>query len=205
VTPRLDHLVHGALDLDAAVDDLHRRLGVRAGAGGRHPGLGTHNALLSLGERSYLEIIAPDPTQPAPARRPFSLDSLVDAHLAAWAVACDDIDAAVARARQRGYDPGDAVQIERATPDGSLLRWRLTTGEFAGGPIPFLIEWGDTPHPAPTAPQGLRLTALHVEHPDPASIAPALAAIDVDVEVRTAAAFAIVATVSGPNGTVELR
>jgi hypothetical protein len=201
---RLDHIVYGAHDLESAVEDLHRRLGVRAGAGGRHPGMGTHNALLSLGDRTYLELIAPDPTQPPPARRPFGLDSLGEPGLVAWAVACDDIDAAVARARERGHDPGDPLQMERATPEGATLRWRLTTGAYGGGALPFLIAWGDTPHPAESAPSGLRLLDFRIEHPDAATIAAQLAALDVDVPVAVAQHARLVATIGGPAGTVEI-
>lgn len=201
----LDHIVFAAHDLEAATEDLQRRLGIRAGAGGRHVGFGTHNALLSLGDDAYLEVIAPDPTQPPPPRRPFGLDALTAPGLAAWAVACADLDATIASARDRGYDPGDPLNLERAAPDGALVRWRLTMREFGGGPVPFLIDWGDSPHPARTAPAGLRLIEFRIEHPDPASITATLRALDVEVAVSKADAARLVAVVDGPAGTIELR
>src|SRR5215469_18458044 len=120
----VDHIIYAAPDLAAAVTDLEARLGIRAQAGGKHIGLGTHNALLALGPRSYLEIIAPDPGQPQPSvPRPFGLDAGSRSGLAGWAITCSDIDAAVAGARSRGYDPGEVAGMQRAAPAGAVLRW----------------------------------------------------------------------------------
>src|SRR5215469_7237654 len=148
----IDHLIYGAPDLADAVADLEERLGVRAQAGGQHIGLGTHNALLALGPQTYLEIIAPDPGQPEPSvPRPFDLDGVSRGGLVGWAIACPVIDAAVAEARSRGYDPGEAVSMQRAGPTGAVLRVRLTLNVMPGGQVPFLISWGDAEHPARSA------------------------------------------------------
>jgi hypothetical protein len=202
----IDHLVYAVPSLPAAVAEVAERLGVRAQAGGRHIGLGTHNALLALGPRTYLEIIAPDPEQPEPtAPRPFGIDSVSHGSLVRWALACEDIDAAVAGARRHGYDPGDVADGQRTGPTGAMLRWRTTIGETADGLAPFLISWGDTEHPARSAPRGLTLETFHIEHPDPASLVPLLTALGADVEVKPSAAAALVARLGGPDGSTVLR
>lgn len=202
----VDHLIYAAPDLAAAVADLEDRFGVRAQAGGKHIGLGTHNALLALGPRTYLEIIAPDPGQPEPSMpRPFGVDDVTRGRLAGWALACDDIDRAVTEARSHGYDPGDVGDGQRVGPAGTVLRWRAAGSALADGLVPFLICWGDTEHPARSAPHGLVLKSLQIEHPDPLFLAPLLTALGADIQVTAAAAPALVAHLSGPSGSKVLR
>ena len=83
---RMDHLVYGVPELTDGVAALEAKTGVRADFGGQHPGRGTHNALLSLGDRRYLEIIALDPSQ-GEAAHFFAreLEALSQPKLIAWA------------------------------------------------------------------------------------------------------------------------
>jgi len=202
----IDHLVYATPDLAAAVADLEGRFGIRAQAGGKHVGLGTHNALLALGPRTYLEIIAPDPDQPdPPVSRPFGIEGITRGKLVGWALACDDIDRAVSTARSRGYNPGEVIDGHRVGPAGTVLRWRAAGVTQADNLVPFLICWGDTEHPARSAPRGLILKAIRIQHPDPPSLAPLLMALDTNVEVKQGQAPALVAYLSGPNGSKILR
>ena len=54
----IDHIIYGAPDLEIAVADIERRFAVRPSGGGKHTRQGTHKKLLSLGPRTYLEIVA---------------------------------------------------------------------------------------------------------------------------------------------------
>ena len=117
---RIDHIIYAAPDLEAAVDVIEKRLGVRAAGGGQHVGQGTHNTLLALGPRTYLEIVAPDPNQPEPAApRPYGVDGVTRAGLVGWALTRDDIERAVSEARAKGFDPGDVIDGHRVTATGS--------------------------------------------------------------------------------------
>src|SRR5437660_2601793 len=86
----LDHILLGVSDLDRGIAWLEERSGVRAVFGGVHPGRGTRNALLSLGPRRYLEIIAPDTQQAgsAASREPWAarLNAMQEPRLIDWAV-----------------------------------------------------------------------------------------------------------------------
>jgi len=53
---RLDHVVVGVRDLDEAIQN-YQQLGFEVRPGGRHTGLGTHNALIRFG-LDYLELLA---------------------------------------------------------------------------------------------------------------------------------------------------
>jgi hypothetical protein len=202
----IDHLVYAVPDLDAAVADLAARWGVQATPGGSHPGRGTRNALIALGNDAYLEVIGPDPDQlPPPGPLAFGIDRARPPRLATWAAKAPDIEQRVAAARAAGYDPGDVLPRSRATPDGTLLEWRLTRSGNGDGLVPFLIDWGTTRHPSTTSAGGCTLVEFRAEHPDPDAIRRMLAAIGVDLPVTGGPAPALAAVIDTPKGRAELR
>jgi hypothetical protein len=208
VLRRLDHLVYVVPDLDAGVADLEQRLGVRASPGGQHPGRGTRNALIALGPDTYLEILAPDPTQPRPAAgRWFGVDEQAPARLAGWAAKGSGLEKVVAAAAARGVPLGPAVAGSRQRPDGVTLKWTLTDPGVAPGVtlLPFFIDWAESPHPAATAARGPVLVSLRAEHPRPDLAREPLAALGLDLAVDAGPRPALVAVLRTVSGLVELR
>ncbi len=201
----VDHLVYAVTDLATGSAAVAEWLGVPPTAGGPHVGRGTRNELLGLSGGTYLEIIGPDPEQPTPARpRPFALDDLTGPRLVTWAARTTDLDAAVAAASLVGHDAGDAQAMERARPDGVLLSWRLT-GPSADGALPFLIDWGATPHPADGAPTGVELVTLEVTHPAPDHVRAVLDAWGLtQVRVSAGSPATVRAELRGPRGPLVL-
>ncbi|GLZ43651.1 VOC family protein [Actinokineospora sp. NBRC 105648] len=178
-----DHLVYGTPDLARTTTDLASQ-GIELSPGGAHAGLGTRNALADLGDGGYLEVIGPDLEQTGPPRL-FGIDQLTAARTITWCIRVDDLDAAVEHARAGGYDPGEPLAMSRTRSDGVELNWRLAIPEpdAAAGLVPFLIEWGDTPHPSTTAARGTRLSSLRATHPDPDLIRARLGALGVTLDV----------------------
>lgn len=208
VLERVDHLVYAVPDLEAAVDALEATLGVRAAAGGRHPAEGTRNFLLALGPAVYLEIIGPDPSGPAPSRpRWFGIDGLRQPRLVAWAARGKDLGRIVAGAVAAGVRLGPVGSGSRERADGQLLSWRFTDPRVVveGGVVPFFIDWGQTPHPAGSAPQGVTLEGLRAEHPEPGRVRKTLGALGLDLPVSLGPKASLRATLQTPRGRIELR
>jgi hypothetical protein len=138
----LDHVMHGIAS-PAGLAERLAPLGLRAVAGGEHPGWGTANALSYFG-LTYLEWLwVRDAAEAAgsPIGGPIA-GSLARgegpvtvifraARLAEWA----------ARWRALGLAVIGPVDCSRLRPDGSVLRWRLLLPPW---PWPFLIEWAES-------------------------------------------------------------
>jgi hypothetical protein len=203
MTTTIDHLVYGCPELAPAVDEIAELLGVRPAYGGQHLGLGTRNALLSLGPRTYLEIIAPDPGQPHPAERlPFGLDELAVPALRGWAAAPEDLDAALRRSQAAGHDYGQVIAGQRRTADGRKLSWRMTTSPHTGvAVIPFLIDWAGGAHPADSSPVGVTLTEFRLLSPRPKQVASQLDTLGLDADVDEADQPGLLAVLTGPGNT----
>ena len=207
----VDHLLIGAPDLDVGMAWVQHAVGVEPARGGAHHDMGTHSALLSLGERQYLEVIAPDPANPRFTFR-IDLHSLPGPRLVTWAALSHDLDALAIRARAAGLRVLGPAAGSRARPDGSVLRWRTMRvaadlGTSHVDPVPFFIEWPDQEsHPAASAPAGCRLAGLTLRHPDPARLKNTLAALGLEPpSVALAPEPGTEAWLTTPNGELRLQ
>jgi hypothetical protein len=205
-TERIDHLVFAAPRLETGMDLIADRLGVRPVRGGRHPAWGSHNALVSLGPRTYLEIIAPDPELPRPGRGViFGMETLREPGLVTWALRDEALERTAA---VPGPGLGPVQSGRRARPDGTVLAWRLTDPYAMplDGAVPFLISWGSSPHPAGTAPRAGDLLGLRIEHPDPNRVRTSLAALGLEpnaVDVQRSPTLRLVARIRTASGEVD--
>jgi hypothetical protein len=136
----LDHVLIAVADLAGAAQELEARHGLASIEGGHHPGWGTANRIVPLGD-TYLELVAVV-DEGAAAHSAFGRwVARVHPKLGqplGWAVRTDDLDRIARRL-------GLLVQAgSRATPAGQPLQWRTAGIEQAAAEpsLPFFIEWG---------------------------------------------------------------
>ncbi len=199
---KLDHIMYATPDLAQGIAEIAHLTGVTATAGGSHSGRGTRNALLSLGQDQYLEIIAPDPQQQLTGTLGAELVEHGRSGIRGWAVASDQLGSVHDASRQLGLEPQRIIDMTRTTPQGVRLDWQLFTLR-GNALLPFFIDWQGSPHPALTTPPGCTLTAFTVSSPDAGAMAQLLKALDVDVTVVKGEA-GLSARLQTPRGEVEL-
>jgi Glyoxalase-like domain len=204
---KLDHLLLGTPELQAGIDFVEKRTGVRATFGGVHPGRGTQNALLSLGARRYLEIIAPDPAQPG-VKNPIAskLHSLTEPRLIGWAAHPGSLTAFAEKLGAAGIKYDGPTPGSRKRPDGKLLKWQIVAlADTASGVLPFFIEWSqDSVHPSVDAPKGCALLNFEADTPEPEKLAVTLKKLNLDLPIRKAEKPGLHATISGPEGNLDV-
>jgi hypothetical protein len=201
----LDHILLGCNDLDRGIEFVEKHTGIPPAFGGVHPGRGTRNAILSLGEpsrlelnpRRYLEIIVPDPQQSG-APDHYGLLKLTEPRLVGWAAHPGDLNQFATRLRNAdiAFDGPNAGSRKR--PDGRLLQWKtLNLKDDHSGLLPFFIEWSaDTTHPSVDAPPGCHLARFELLTPDPEKLGNAAAAMGLGVEIVKSDKAQLRATIS---------
>jgi hypothetical protein len=203
----LDHILLGCRNLQHGIDFVEKHTGVRATFGGVHPGRGTQNALLSLGTRRYLEIIAPDPQQHGGSHVAELVLQLKEPRIVGWAAHPGDIAALAAKFKQAGIVAEGPTPGSRKRPDGKILHWRtLNLKNDFGGKLPFFIEWGTgTVHPSVDAPVGCIITRFSYAGPDYDGVVRIFHdEMGLDVISEPGEKSQLRATLGGPNGLLSL-
>jgi catechol 2,3-dioxygenase-like lactoylglutathione lyase family enzyme len=201
----LDHMLLGISDLDRGVAFVEELTGVRAAFGGVHPG-GTQNALLRLGTRSYLEIIASDPEQSSLSAATEQLREMHEPRLLTWAIHTDDINALATNVTNAGFVIDGPTDGSRARPDGKILHWKaFSLKDNLGGLLPFFIEWGrEAVHPSVDAPSGCKLIHFAAACNNPEELQDVVARLGVQLAVERDPKSQLRARIEGAKGNAEL-
>jgi len=201
----LDHIILGCNDLDRGIEAVEEATGVRPAIGGVHPRRGTRNALLSLGERRYLEIIAPDPAQQKIVHFP-QIRQMTEPRLIGWAVHPPAIAAVAKQLRENQVAFTGPEDGSRKRPDGRVLNWKtVNLADDRGGLLPFFIEWSaDSVHPSKDAPARCDLDYFEILSADPEELSSAFKRIGLDLPVQRSDKARLHALISGPKGDAKL-
>lgn len=201
----LDHIIIGCNDLDRGIDFVKEATGVRAKLGGVHPGRGTRNALLSLGVRRYLEIIAPDSSQGSVVHFPQIL-GMTEPRLIGWAAHPGDLDALAKKIRAAGIAFEGPTPGSRARADGTVLNWKtINLADDRHGLLPFFIEWSaDTEHPSKDTSAHCTLEYFQIMSADPDELSSTFKKMGLDLPVQRSDKPRLRALLSGPKGDLGL-
>jgi hypothetical protein len=206
----LDHVLLGCSDLDRGIDFVEQHTGVRASFGGVHPGRGTRNALLSLGERRYLEVIAPDPKQDRieqfAQKQVAQLKQLSSPRLISWAAHPGDLEKFSAHLREAGISFDGPRSGSRQRPDGKPLQWKtLNLKDDRDGLLPFLIEWrANSLHPSADAPKGCKITHFGAVTPSTEELTKIVNLLQLDLSISSGDNPALQASITGQKGELTI-
>jgi glyoxalase-like protein len=201
-----DHLLFACADLDTGMAWVLEHAGVKPAIGGVHPGLGTRNALVSLGRRQYLEVIGIDPTQQARSETARKIEKMTTPQLLTWAAGTKNIEDVAKTARAADIPTVGPFAGSRTRPDGRTLNWKsLSVRNELGGVIPFFIEWGaESVHPSTDSPPGCSLFSFDLEHPEPERVRELLAKLGLAANATRGAAAKLRVILETPKGKLQL-
>lgn len=205
---KIDHVILGINDLQRGVDEFSRLTGVRPAFGGAHPGRGTHNAIASLGDGTYVEILAVNPAEPRPANDPMAgLAAMTSLTPIGWALSAADLGGLKKQAEAAGIAMTQVSPGARKLPDGSTLEW-MTVGvtQPAHDWAPFFIQWTNPAlQPARTAPGGCTLTSVTLADPSPDALKTLFSAVGLDMAITQSEKGRMTVTMQCPKGTVTFQ
>lgn len=162
---KIDHIVYSVLDLEEGIRHVSETLGCPVTKGGHHMDQGTHNALLNLGDGSYLEIIATDPANHKVGRKHWmGLDHLEENRTTRYALKSENIEEDVRKLKPLKGNLSTIFDGSRKRPDGTTLSWRMSLPHHSPlvEELPFLVEWKGEVHPTQTLANLVQLQELRV-------------------------------------------
>lgn len=170
-----DHIAIGTSNLNDGVKWAEGKLHSKIPYGGKHDQMGTHNHVLSSGNKTYLEILSKDLSAPPNKRNTwFGMDDpkvelalYKSPKIIGWVCRTKNINRTLALLENLGIDTdfGKPIEMRRGK-----LKWKFSLRSDGLVPLwgsaPILIEWPDTKHVSfQMADTGLRFKSLLIATP----------------------------------------
>ncbi len=145
----LDHIVLACPNLQEGMEYVREKTGCDPSYGGKHLQFGTHNALLKIGNLTYLEILAPDPENLKDHPLWMGVELVEKPTITRFAVKSSAIENHARSLSNFSPNHGHTQQGRRQKKNGELLSWELSMplAKPIIESIPFLIDWQDSIHP----------------------------------------------------------
>jgi len=139
VPKAIDHVVVAVNDLKHTIQD-YEELGFTVTIGGDHAHRGSHNALITFQDGSYIELIAFKHEPPVKDNTWWDLlqvgEGIVD-----FALVSDDLLAELELLKSQDFEITGPMEGGRLRPDGVRVAWRLARLNTAGiERLPFVID-----------------------------------------------------------------
>ena len=209
----LDHVIWACADLERGARRFEALTGIRPRYGGAHASGLTHNALVGLGGRCYLEVLAP--VGPAGPNDDEWCRLARGAHEPRILTYClrsaRPLSELASVAAASGWKNAVVASNGRTTPEGLRLRWQWLAPavERFGLAFPFFIDWLDSPHPGESLgsaqPESeILLQDFAVGHPEAADLKRTLGEIGSTIDTYPAVDVQFRLQLKTPRGTVSL-
>ena len=204
---KIDHLVYCVPDLQKGMDEIEKQFGVAPVYGGQHLTQGTHNALLNLGEGSYLELLAIDPKNDSISDpRWMGIDLMKKSKMTRWAIKSVDFEQEISILKKANFELGKALTGSRKTSTSTLLNWQMSLPLPSPEVeiLPFILDWKDSIHPTENLNPKCRLLEIRATHPNPELIQKTLVSLEAEIKIERSNSISLVAKIKTPNGIFEL-
>ncbi len=202
-----DHIILTTIDLSSGMDYVENLFGIRPVFAGQHLGLGTHNALLSLGNRTYFEVIAPDPKQDIDKNKLWiNISDDPTPQLSRWVAQTDQLTTIAKIGAEQNIPLGDIRPGSRTQTDGTPISWEATFPDVEnfGGLLPFFINWGNSKHPSESLPLAGSLEKISGTHPQADLIKKYWQYLGIPYEVKPGPKPQLHAWIKTKKGLIEL-
>lgn len=208
MTRKIDHIVYCVPNLEKAVADLESKLGIKAKIGGRHLTEGTKNAIINLGNKCYLEILAIDHNnKEIQGPRWMGIDLIQSPKITRWALKSSNINEDSKALSKHNPQMGQVQGGSRKMQNGDTLTWEIAMPlsqpeiEIA----PFITDWSNSEtHPTDNLNDQCELLELRLMHPKSHEFKNLFDTMNIDIRITFSEKASIGISIKCPNGIVQL-